>query len=1448
MPIDRDRQRGAAAVAIAVGDRVVHDFGQSLPVLECIDGGVAVVQHVAVAAVGIEREGAVGGGERRTHRSRRGAEGHGGDRAGKRCAVRTQAVLTRADRGHDVTGDGGRAVFGHGIGIGIGRGHVIDDANGERAVAAGIARVGHHQGNGPRGLGLAAGVGDRRLERVAEAELACRGHAAHVVAAGEAGQHDGAVGRVDGDVGGRQCLQLRQRDGRATDRDAVEAIGRRQVEGSGGPLGGVGATDAVHQAALQHGDLARSARTVAVHRRDRRHAVGVAVDRERERRGAGVAIAVGDRVVHHLRQCLAVLERIHGGVAVVQRVRVAAIGVQNKTAVGRAERSPDRSRDAVEADARDRCGRCIGTDAVGATTGGHHVAAHSVDRGVFRDAVGVRIGRGCVVHDLHGQRAAARGGGGVGHDQGNRVGGRHRCRLDQRRLQCVRVAQRATRHDAGGGGGGKAGQHQRAFAGVNGCGRARRAQGLQLRQGQGRAADGRAREAVQRAQCDRAGRCLALATRTVRSQARFEDRRLARCPAVAVHRAHAGRAVGATLDGDGELRGVGAACAIGEGVGVGLGQRLAALQGVDHRVAVVDGVAVAAVGVEHERAVASGQPRCDRAHRSGARGFGAGADRRDDEVGRPVVQVGVGHVAGAAQSDHVPGDRRGIFGHRPRVIVGDGAVVHRRDRDRAGQHVAVERRRPARIAANLLIVAVVHDDGVGALVLAGVAKEGRVVAGAAPGEAPDHVGDFGQRRVDIEGDDEVRATGAACNGHAGRQGPGHEQFVAGDIGGAQAHGDAARTEPGQAAGGAQVEVGQRDGADQRDVRHAGAHAGVLAHGEVARGAAEHRRVVARSNGGIQCARDGPLAGLEAHGGADVAGDRGHGRIGEPHGQAARRAVEVGDRHEADLCARGQQNGRRVGGIGRHKQPGGAIERVLPGSLCARDGGVADDRDAAEGAGRIAAASDSAPVVGGVAVARAEQGGDSGTRRVRHILHAGGQRAVGPGRPIIHIGHAGRQRHRPRAVERRAAIARTGNVHARTGHGVESDTVVVGVSFDQAHGQCVRRAVEVGGRHEAQLCCGCEHQRVRVAAGAHGCPGRAVERVLPFALRRIGRKAIDRHPEEAVGGAAARAAVAAVVDGVGRIGEMTAEQGTDRCGARRGTHVLGHRRKRLGGAVDHHGRVVERIDGEAEGACGDEVGRNTVLVGVGAGGGVVARRQCGGAPACVAFVVDDHRHGEGAVPVRRHRSAGCVRQLHRDGVDAAVDLGQRAGEGDRQAIARDHRAAAGARADARDGEARRHRHRGRQDAAGHRVLVGHGDARDRDAAAAFARAQVAGRNGRRVVDGRWEQRLVGRRDVVGEPPRNGRVRIDRGRGGRHGAVARVVVQSAIGCADDRTGAVAQTVVGDDLDAEALVAVGQAAAERNLEPDQIGLDLGARTADDQRAAGAVQRGVDRRAGRS
>ena len=121
--VDGDGDGCGAGVAVRVGDGVGEGVGQRLAGLQRGHGGVGIVQRVAVGAVRVQRDGAIGAIERRTRRTARDA--------------RHRPAHCRAVGADLVVGEGIAHHRGHAArdaaGIVGGLGHVVDDQNAQRA-------------------------------------------------------------------------------------------------------------------------------------------------------------------------------------------------------------------------------------------------------------------------------------------------------------------------------------------------------------------------------------------------------------------------------------------------------------------------------------------------------------------------------------------------------------------------------------------------------------------------------------------------------------------------------------------------------------------------------------------------------------------------------------------------------------------------------------------------------------------------------------------------------------------------------------------------------------------------------------------------------------------------------------------------------------------------------------------------------------------------------------------------------------------------------------------------------------------------------------------------------------------------------------------------------------------------------------------------------------------
>ena len=504
---ERNGERGGADVAVGVGDGVGEDVGGGLAGVERLHRRVGVVERVGVAAVGSQHQRAVGaidvravgaGGAGRDVAARYAGAGHD---AGDGGSVGTQGVSARA-RGDDVARDRVRGrVFGHGVDVGVRYGDRINDVDRERTVGAVAAEVVDRECDGIGGC-RGAGLVHRAVKRVG----VCEGAGGRI----EAGQREGAGAGVDGvcrEVGG--VPELRRSERGAADDDAGEPVRCADGDRAGGRFAGVAAAG---EALFVDRGLARCA-AVAVNRNDARHAVGIAVDGDDERRRAGVAIRIGDRVGVGLAQRLAGLQGIHRRVGVVERVGVAAVGIELEAAVAEGDRAGGR---------RDRVGDDIGADVV---VGGEDIAVEGIRGSILADGVGVVLCLRNRVDDVDAERGAGRAAR-ARYRHGDVVDRFADTRLADRTLERIAVAEHASRRVVAGNG-------EQTLSGVDRI--CREIGGIaELRCGEGGAADREADHAAGNLHGDRAGRRFAGVAAA--EQATFADGRLARRHVVAVIR------------------------------------------------------------------------------------------------------------------------------------------------------------------------------------------------------------------------------------------------------------------------------------------------------------------------------------------------------------------------------------------------------------------------------------------------------------------------------------------------------------------------------------------------------------------------------------------------------------------------------------------------------------------------------------------------------------------------------------------------------------------------------------------------------------------------------------------------------------------------------------------------------------------------------------------------
>ena len=491
-------------------------------------------------------------------------------------------------------------------------------------------------------------VVDRRRQRVAVADRAARGGAA------VPGQRQRALAGVHHAIGGRKRLHLRQRKHGATDHHGGNAIGRRHRKRA---VGGLGVRRRVRAGRLQTRLVHRRIRTVR-HRRLHAGTVVRAGDGDGQRGWARVTVGVRHGVVQRVAQAVRRRQRLRRRTAVVEHVAPRAIAVLRERAVGvqpgnrrRISRTP-----AHKHPRRVRTtgvvAQHIATDAAHAVLGHPVRTVHVRRRRVVHNAdVHRRVGSTAVLvrhRDADGLQVSGRRGAGLGVivDGG---------------IQRV-----AVRNGAALGISGIAGQGQRAVGGVDH--HRRGAKTLHLCQRQHGAAHRDTGDAVQRHDVETAG---LRQRRIVRAAAGGQVVLEYRLVTLRAADAGDGDAIVRTEDGDGQRGRIRRVDAVGDGVGEGFGEGLTRRQALDGRVAVIELINVAAVGVLDDIAV--------------DRRFGApGEDQRVvvvvRRVGEAQRRAGVTRMGDALQ--HVAGSGNGlgfaskvVFLHPVGVVVGDRRAI-----------------------------------------------------------------------------------------------------------------------------------------------------------------------------------------------------------------------------------------------------------------------------------------------------------------------------------------------------------------------------------------------------------------------------------------------------------------------------------------------------------------------------------------------------------------------------------------------------------------------------------------------------------------------------------------------------------------------------------------------------------------------------------------------------
>ncbi len=379
---------------------------------------------------------------------------------------------------------------------------------------------------------------------------------------------------------------------------------------------------------------------------------------------------------------------------------------------------------------------------------------------------------------------------------------------------------------------GDAGDVQLAFAGVDDRRRAGGRKCLQLRHGEGSAADGHLLQAIGCGEGDAAGGGFLVGRGfAAADKAGLIDSCLAGRARIAIDRHDLRCAIGVAVDGDGE-RGRRRRAAVGEGVGKDLvGQCLPIFQRIDRRVAVVQRVAVAAVSANGQGTVFAHNLSaiCARATRGNAcvgtrraAGFRAGADAGQCQTGDRRIRVAIHAVPVIVGDDVTRGHSRDttILSHAVGIVRSHRRVVDSHQRDDASL-AGRQRGGAAGIAAGLLVIAVGKHHGVGA---GGFRRAGLDVGRVVAGVFVFHSGQHGLHlryggRVG-EGDDQrcvAAAAGDAGNAIAACRKAIELQHVACDAV-SQGDGDAARAE-GAAVDrqcGTQVDVADHAAAQQFD--------------------------------------------------------------------------------------------------------------------------------------------------------------------------------------------------------------------------------------------------------------------------------------------------------------------------------------------------------------------------------------------------------------------------------------------------------------------------------------------------------------------------------------------------------------------------------------------------------------------------------------------------------
>src|SRR5690554_4425049 len=706
--IDGDSQSGGISITIDVGQGVAELFGQRLAVLERVDHGIVIVQRISVAAVRADGQGAeftydhqvtinIGGGGA----GRVVVADNGGDR-GAVGAFGIGHIASHA-ASDDIAADG-RLIFVDGIGIVTGHRGVVDDADHQiLAVAIGIPVIDGDADAFVGRVAIATGV----IRRAGQAVFIVDGNAA-IGIRGVAVEDQLTVFSGDGLVVVDQVFNLGLAQGQGVTRHldgdgggVIQAVQRAQSEaGYNSGVIRIGRR-ATSQTAFEHHMIIHvtprrvirvgrivDCRIVGVSRIVRvrygdRDAVIAAVDSDGQGRSGLVAIGIDDGVGEGVGQRRVVrVQPLYRQVAVVQLVAVAAIGIQHQGAVVTDDIAGHTAIGHVAARTLIASGDAgyrgtVGTQSVFFTgsIAGDHIA---VDRhSIFGNLVGVVTSHGGIVDDLDIDALAViliaitvgdLDANGITHINGIHL---------RRTLQGVFVL------DGDGAVGGPIVTIEYQFA-VLGDQRHRvtvqlfdlllaQAQGLGIAIGIGegqldRAAGGQAIQGNQgEAGFDR--EVIRIRRRTI-GQAAFEYHMVVdvtiRGGGAVVHRYIDGDTIIGAVDGDGQGRGGLVAILVGDGVGEGLGQRVAIGQPLNNQIAVVQLVAVAAVGIQRQAAVLARYTDAD------TTGHMATGVRTGDDTSHfgTVGTFGISHIAGRATGDDIAADRNSILGDLVGIVAG----------------------------------------------------------------------------------------------------------------------------------------------------------------------------------------------------------------------------------------------------------------------------------------------------------------------------------------------------------------------------------------------------------------------------------------------------------------------------------------------------------------------------------------------------------------------------------------------------------------------------------------------------------------------------------------------------------------------------------------------------------------------------------------------------------